>query len=53
MNFKLAARSQQIIALRKPCEFAEQCYNPVYFFDLWPQQELFARVGMTVNVGEE
>lgn len=53
MNLKIAARRQRDIAITNFCEFAEQCNNSRYFIDLHPRQGLFARAGLTVNVGEE
>lgn len=49
---KVAAQAR-MVALAAPCEFAEQCYNARYFFDCHPLQQLYVRVGLTVNVGEE
>jgi hypothetical protein len=53
MSFKKAVEILQDTALRYPCELAEQCNDPRYFVDVRPTAELFARVGLTVNVGEE
>jgi len=47
------AAQQKMIALANPCELATQCNNTRYFFDIRPRQDLFARAGLTVNVGEE
>jgi hypothetical protein len=43
---------QQKIAIENPCEFAEQCSNPIYF-RVVTLGKLIAVTGVTVNVGQE
>lgn len=53
MSFKIAAAHQRMMALAYPCELPEQCSAARYYFDAWPSQTIAARVGLTVNIGEE
>lgn len=52
-KFKQIVVQQRMTALAKPCEHAEQCTNPRYFFAVYPAQGVRCGVVLTVNVGEE
>lgn len=52
-KFKQIVIQQRMTALAKPCEHAEQCANPRYFFAVYPAQGVRCGVVLTVNVGEE
>lgn len=53
MNFKRLALHHRAVALANPCELAEQCVDPRYFFETHPMQGIRCVVGLTVNVGQE
>lgn len=53
MKFKQVVIRQRTTALSMPCEFAEQCTDPLYFFTVNIAQGVRCGVGLTVNVGEE
>ena len=53
MKFKDVVSYQRAVAHTAPCEVAEQCGHPRYFFDVYPAQGVRCGVCLTVNVGEE
>ena len=53
MTFKQVVEYQRAIAHTAPCQVAEECGNPRYFFHVYPAQFVSCGVWLTVNVGEE
>ena len=53
MKFKDVVSLARATAHTMPCQFAEQCINQRYFFEVYPAQGVHCVVGLTVNVGEE
>lgn len=49
MKFKQVVIRQRTTALSMPCEFAEQCTDPLYFFTVHIAQGVRCGVGLTVN----
>jgi hypothetical protein len=53
MTFNDVVSYQRALAHTAPCELAEQCANPRYFFRVSPAQGVSCGVRLTVNVGKE